>query len=297
MISQSDSETEAETETGGAFDVHNPRYSRILQFVGEDGLQRLHRARVLVVGLGAVGSYAVEGLARAGIGNLRLVDFDTVSASNINRQLYALESTVNRLKCDVARERVADINPDCRVEALKIFVHADTMEEIFAEFEPDFVVDAIDSLEPKVELIAAVCNRGIPFISSMGAALRTDPTQIRIGLLSEVIHCPLARMVRKRFRRRGISADCVCVHSSEDISAVRRVCLGAPEPPTFERRGRARHVLGSLPTITGIFGLTIANYVIQKICFPEKNLVTRRVAQDVNKKTKGKSDRNSIRNP
>lgn len=249
------------------FDPENPRYSRILRFVGEEGMVRLHEACVLVVGLGAVGSYAVEGLARAGIGRLRLVDFDTIQPSNINRQLYALESTVNRPKCAVAAERVHDINPDCQVEALRLFLHSDTLEEVFQDCQPSFVVDAIDSLAPKVELMAYLQAQGIPFISSMGAALRSDPTKIGIGRLRNVHGCPLARMIKKRFRKRGLTMDCVCVHSSEDISSVRRANLGEPEPSTLEeaRRGRQRHVLGSLPTITGIFGLTIANYVIQQI--------------------------------
>ncbi len=258
------------TESLDDFDVHAARYSRIVQFVGEEGVKRLHRAKILVVGLGAVGSYAVEGLARAGVGHLRLVDFDTIQPSNINRQLYALESTVNRRKCDVALERVHDINPDCQAEALPTFVHRDTMEEIFADFTPDFAVDAIDSLEPKVELISTLRERQIPYISSMGAALRTDPTQIHVGRLSGVKGCPLARMVRKYLHRRNVPTDSLCVYSSEDVSAVRRTCLGPPEPSTLQRKGRERHVLGSLPTITGIFGLTIANYVIQTICFPEK---------------------------
>lgn len=248
------------------FDPTNPRYSRILRFVGEAGLNRLHASRVVVVGLGAVGSYAVEGLARAGVGHLRLVDFDLIAPSNINRQLYALESTINRPKCEVARDRVRDINSDCEVEAFRTFVHADTMEEIFGGVQPDFVVDAIDSLNPKVELIAWLMAHEIPFISSMGAALRSDPTQIRIGPLKKVAGDPLAKMVKKRFRKRGLPMKCLCVYSTEDISAVRRKCLGeSDEDPTIERKGRVRHVLGSLPTITGIFGLTIANYVIHRL--------------------------------
>jgi len=253
------------------FDLSNPRYSRILRFVGEAGLERLHAARVVVVGLGAVGSYAVEGLARAGIGHLRLVDFDLISASNINRQLYALESTVGRPKCDVALERVRDINPDCEVDALQTFVHTDTLEEIFAGFQPDFVVDAIDSLNPKVELMAWLMAHEIPFISSMGAALRSDPTKIAIGSLKKIAGDPLAKMVKKRFRKRELPMKCTCVYSTEDISSVRHACLGeSDEDSTIERKGRVRHVMGSLPTITGIFGLTIANYVIQKLIEEKK---------------------------
>ncbi|MDO4583224.1 MAG: tRNA threonylcarbamoyladenosine dehydratase [Planctomycetia bacterium] len=249
------------------------RFSRIRQLVGAEGMAKLHRAKVLVVGLGAVGSYAVEGLARAGVGHLRLVDFDVIQPSNINRQLYALESTLGKRKCDVARSRVLDIYPDCQVESLPIFVHNDTMESLFADFEPDMTIDAIDALEPKVALMCALQQRHLEAISSLGAALRTDPTQVRISLLRDVHGCPLGRMIKKRMRRRGISRDAmrfVCVHSTEDVSAIRTQFLRPPEPlqPGEFHRGRQRHVLGSFPTLTGIFGLTIANYVIQKLWQP-----------------------------
>lgn len=243
------------------------RHSRIRQLIGNEALQRLRDARVLVVGLGAVGSYAVEGLARAGVGHLRLVDFDVVQTSNINRQLYALDSTIGRPKCDVARERVLDIQPDCEVETLRLFVHADSMNQLFEGFEPDFVLDAIDAMSPKVELICALRERGLDSLSSMGAALRTDPTQVKVGPLSEVRGCPLARQIKKHLNNRGVPKDMMCVYSTEDVSPIRTKLLGAPEEPKPEEftRGRARHVLGSLPTLTGIFGLTMANYTILKL--------------------------------
>ncbi|MDO4570635.1 MAG: tRNA threonylcarbamoyladenosine dehydratase [Planctomycetia bacterium] len=249
------------------FDPQDPRYSRIRQFVGTDALIRLHESRVLVVGLGAVGSYAVEGLARAGVGRLRLIDFDIIQPSNINRQLYALQSTVGIPKTTAALARVRDINPDCDVEAERIFVHTDTLDEVFGDFSPDFVVDAIDALTPKVELMCEIRRRGLRGVSSMGAALRSDPTKIAIGRLRDVHGCPLARMVKKRFRSRGEPMEAVCVYSSEDVSRVRIALLGEPEPRVSEgfERGRLRNVLGSLPTLTGIFGLTIANHVIQKL--------------------------------
>ncbi|MDO5113363.1 MAG: tRNA threonylcarbamoyladenosine dehydratase [Planctomycetia bacterium] len=247
-----------------------PRFSRIRQLVGTEGMAKLHQSKILVVGLGAVGSYAVEGLARAGIGHFRLVDFDVIQPSNINRQLYALESTLGQPKCDVARARVLDISPHCRVESFPLFVHADTMEQLFADFTPDMTVDAIDALEPKVELMCTLQQRQLHAISSLGAALRTDPTQVRISFLRDVQGCPLGRMIKKRMRRRGISREAmrfVCVHSTEDVSDIRTQFLKPPEPlqPGEFHRGRLRNVLGSYPTLTGIFGLTIANYVIQKL--------------------------------
>jgi len=240
------------------------RFSRIERMIGVDGLRRLAGSRVAVIGLGAVGSYAVEGLARAGVGYLRLVDFDRIRPSNINRQLYALESTVGEAKSTVARRRVLDINPACVVEAVDCFVHAETMDAALAG-PIDLMVDAIDSLAPKVELLAAARIRGLPLISSMGAALRTDPGLVRVGPLSEVHHCPLAAKVRKRLRLRGIDTELLCVYSTEPVEWLRKEVIGTEEQARDELvvRGRARRVLGSLPTLTGIFGLTAANAAIK----------------------------------
>ncbi|MDO4575863.1 MAG: tRNA threonylcarbamoyladenosine dehydratase [Planctomycetia bacterium] len=243
--------------------MSDDRFARTQLFLGNEKFEKLRKARVLVVGLGAVGSYAVEGLARAGIGHLRLVDFDTVQATNINRQLYALDSTLGQLKCDVAAARVRDIHPDCDVQPRNLFVDADTMNALFDGFSPDFAIDAIDALNPKIELMKTLRDRGIPALSSMGAALRTDPSQIVLGKLEDVKGDPLAKMLRKFMRRRGISLDFTCVYSTENIADVRHRCLGEEEKADPTRRGRPRHTLGSLPTLTGIFGLTIANYAIQ----------------------------------
>jgi tRNA A37 threonylcarbamoyladenosine dehydratase len=191
--------------------MEHERFSRIKRMVGPAGMQRLESAFVAIIGLGAVGSYAVEGLARAGVGRLRLVDFDVVRPSNINRQLHALTSTLGMPKTAVARRRVLDINPACRVEALPCFVHTDTLAQVLAG-GPVVVVDAIDSLTPKVELLAALQSRGIPVVSSMGAAWRTDPAMVRVGPLSLITTCPLATKVRKRLKSRGLSTDLPCVY-------------------------------------------------------------------------------------
>lgn len=244
------------------------RFTRIRHLVGDEAVKRLADATVTVVGLGAVGSYAVEALARSGVGHLRLVDFDRVQPTNFNRQLYALESTLGKLKAEVAQERVKEINPDCRVEALEVFVHDDTLDQILGD-PPDLVIDAIDSLTPKVALLAAVQRRGIPVIASMGAALRKDPSQIRVGLLTETKGCPLARLIRKRLRRMNVPLDLTCVHSTEPLPP-RSHTKPEDKSPSEEilERGRPRRPLGSLPTITGIFGLTAANAAIQRLMTP-----------------------------
>lgn len=228
-------------------------FERTALRIGVDALARLRRSFVCVAGLGAVGSYAVEALARAGVGRLRVVDSDVVRRSNRNRQLYALESTDGRPKCEVARERVLDIHPACRVEALPLFVEAKTLEAVLAG-PPDVVIDAIDSCGPKVELIAGAVARSVPVLSGMGAATRTDPTQVRAGDLFKARNCPLARTLRKRLRRRGLVGGVRCVYSIE--APARCAVRGAPDASW---RGRKRETLGSLPTITGLFGLWLAH--------------------------------------
>jgi len=237
------------------------QFQRIELLIGEHGLARLQAAHVAVIGLGAVGSYATEALARAGVGRLRLVDFDVVAESNINRQLYALHSTVGQPKAELARARVLDLNPDCQVEALRVFVHADTLEQVL-EGPPDLVIDAIDSYNPKLELLTALSLRQIPAVSSMGAALRSDTTLIRLGRVDETRICPLARQLRKGLRQRGIASDIPCVYSEELVDT-----SNIQEPDEDEERvvdrGRRRRAMGSLPTMTGIFGLTVANVALK----------------------------------
>lgn len=236
--------------------------------LGDEAFERITNSFVMVVGLGAVGSYAVEGLARAGVGRLRVVDFDKVALTNINRQLYALQSTLGRFKCDVARERILDINPECRVEALREFVNADTVGNLIAD-RPDLVIDAIDSLNPKTELLAAVRTAGIPLISCLGAAVRSDPTCVRVAPLEQVKGCPLGGKLRQRLRRRDVPMDFPCVYSVEPLPDPLPV-IQPPEGSEAESgRGRMRSILGSLPTITGIFGLVAANHAIKMLATME----------------------------
>ncbi|MHB1002072.1 MAG: tRNA threonylcarbamoyladenosine dehydratase [Armatimonadota bacterium] len=246
--------------------VRSERFKRIELMLGSDALARLQDSYVMVVGLGAVGSYAVEGLARAGVGRFKIIDFDRVCTSNINRQLYALESTIGRQKCEIAKERILDINPDCRIDAINGFVDAETIKAYISD-SPDIVIDAIDSLNPKIELISAVRASGIPMITCLGAALRSDPTQIRVANLGDTFGCPLGRLIRKRLRKRGVSMDYPCVYSEEPLPDP--LPIAAPTDALgdnpLQERGRIRNTLGSMPTITGIFGLTAANLAIKML--------------------------------
>jgi len=251
------------------------QFRRTELMLGRDGLDRLRSSCVLVVGLGAVGSYAVEALARAGVGRFRLVDFDVVQESNINRQLFATHKTVGRLKTDAARERIASINPNAVVETRVLLVNDHTLDRLFADdwaSPPDYVVDAIDSLGPKVALIAEVVKRGLPLMASMGAALRFDASIVQVGTLDKVTNCPLSSQLRKRLRRVGTdTAKVRCVFSPEPIrkNAPEQECLERVPPGINEEQatqdvppGRARNTLGSLPTIVGLFGLRVAHEVL-----------------------------------
>lgn len=242
--------------------ANDERFMRTKLLLGEDGLKRLQQATVMIIGLGAVGGYALEAIARAGVGHLILVDFDIFDASNINRQILALSSSIGRKKTEVAKERVLEINPQCEVEIRNVFVNSDTIPALLNE-KVDFVIDAIDALNPKCCLIEALCQSGIPFATSMGAALKSDPSLIRLCSLNQTKNCGLAKFIRKRLKRRGVDlAQVTCVASEEQVDLGEGGLLVNEES---ENGTRARNTLGSLPTITAIFGLTIANYVIKRL--------------------------------
>ncbi len=227
-------------------------------------MEILHSSSILVAGLGAVGSYAVEGVARLGVGSITIADFDTISRSNINRQLYALESTIGISKVAAAAERINDINPECNVLGMNLFLHKDTLKKITAN-SPDLIIDAIDSLNPKIELLTYAWNNNIPVISSMGAALRTDPSKIKIGDIFDTQRCPLSKQVRKRLRNRGVGRGINCVYSTERVYFSYIDPDEETEDEDIVERGLKRRVLGSLPTLPGIFGLILANMAYKKL--------------------------------
>lgn len=220
------------------------RLHRTRLLFGDVGIEKLKKSTVMVVGCGAVGSFAIEALARTGVGHLVVVDFDTVEESNINRQLFALTSTVGAAKVDVAAARVRDINPDVVVDALNMRWDENSDVDIV----PDFVIDAIDSVESKVALYRWAHVHNVPLITSMGAASKTDPTQIKIAPISRTTVCPLAARVRRMVRGAEIP-DFPAVYSTE-----------APAPVA----GHAKN-LGSIICVTGVFGLMMANFAIGEI--------------------------------
>lgn len=237
----------------------NEQFLRTSLLLGENNIEKLFNSKVAVIGLGAVGSFATEILARVGIGNLLLVDFDTVQITNINRQLFALHSTMNQKKTDIAKQRVLDINPQCKIETLDVFVNTDTLPTIFSN-KPDIVIDAIDSYNPKLRLIEYCYKNNIKIISSMGAALKTDPFSIKYADLFETHHCKLAERLRGDLRSLGISSGIPCVFS-EQSPQIKPIPLPQEEGKKYGKNGGPK-ILGSTPVITGIFGILLANKAI-----------------------------------
>ena len=184
--------------------------------LGSDRIERLRNARVLVVGLGGVGAYAAEAIARAGVGTMTIADADAVSESNINRQLPALHSTVGEPKAEVMARRLLDINPGLRLTVVRRYIRDEETETLLDEGF-DYVVDAIDTLSPKAGLIRSCLERDIPVVSSMGAGAKTDPTRVRIEDIARSHHCPLAHMLRKRLHKMGIRTGFYVVFSDEPV--------------------------------------------------------------------------------
>jgi tRNA threonylcarbamoyladenosine dehydratase len=235
-------------------------FARSELLLGEVALARLAAARVTVFGLGGVGSFAVEALARAGVGHLRLVDHDVVGPSNLNRQLYALRSTLGRPKAEVAAERVRDINPDCDVDPRITFIHTDTLPDLLTP-RPDVMIDAIDSMSCKVALMRTAHERGIPILSAMGAGGRLDSSQLRVGDLSHTRLCPLAARVRKELRKHGISSGIRCVYSLEPADNKRPANPVDIEP--HRGPGRQRRPVGTISYMPAMVGLKVAEEVLR----------------------------------
>jgi tRNA threonylcarbamoyladenosine dehydratase len=224
--------------------------------LGEEGLQRLKTANVLVVGLGGVGAYAAEMICRAGVGTMTIVDGDAIHPTNRNRQLPALKSTEGLAKAEVMGQRMKDINPDIELTIIQEFIKDDKMVEIL-EIGFDYVVDAIDTLSPKIFLIYHSLQRKLPVVSSMGAGGKFDPTRISISDISETTNCTLARILRKRLHRLGIREGFSAVYSTEVIDKGRIV-------PTTGEQNKAS-IVGTISYIPAAFGIACASVVIRDL--------------------------------
>ncbi|MCR5560898.1 MAG: tRNA threonylcarbamoyladenosine dehydratase [Bacteroidales bacterium] len=239
-----------------------PWQERTELLLGPEGLERLAGAEVLVCGLGGVGAAAAEMLARAGVGALTLVDADSVSESNINRQLPALRSTVGRSKADVVGERLMNINPELKLALVKEFLNEETIPSLLVP-KYDFVVDAIDTLSPKIALIQWCLANKLRLVSSMGSGAKTDATRVRIADISKTHMCPLAHMLRKRLHKYGISEGFLAVFSDEkpDDSAMVR-----------EESRNKRSNVGTVSWLPAVFGCVCAQAAVLAIAGKAENL-------------------------
>lgn len=229
------------------------RFDRLELLVGAEALARLGRARVAVFGVGGVGSYAVEALARAGVGHLTLVDFDRVCITNINRQIQALDESVGRLKVEVIAERCRSINPDLEVRTESVLYSAATAEGFLSD-SYDYVLDCIDMISSKLLLIQQCHEKKLPIISSMGAANKLDPSRIQVADISATRKCRLARTMRRELRKRGVENGVDVVFSTEEFRPLKHI-----------ENDKRKQTLGSTSFIPPIFGLTMAGTVIRKL--------------------------------
>ena len=224
--------------------------------VGPEGLERLFESSVAVIGLGGVGAYAAEMLCRAGVGHLILLDSDVVSESNKNRQLIALDSTIGKPKSTVLAERLKDINPDVRLTLINCYLEEGSIQQLLGEHKVDFLVDAIDTIAPKIALIRYCVESGIPHVSSMGAGAKFDATAVRLADLSKSYNCPLAYILRKKLRKVGISKGFKVVFSEE---LPRREAIVA-----VEERNKKSNV-GTISYLPAVFGCVCAQAAVEHL--------------------------------
>jgi tRNA A37 threonylcarbamoyladenosine dehydratase len=224
--------------------------------LGEEKLARLRRAHGLVVGLGGVGAYAAEMIARAGVGRLTIADADVVSPTNINRQLVALHSTVGQPKAEILAARLRDINPEIELTVVNRYIRDELTWELLDAAQYDFVVDAIDTLSPKAALIKGALDRGLPLVSSMGAGAKTDPTKVEIRDIAASHHCPLAHMLRKRLHKWGIRTGFWAVFSPEPIRPGAMISV--------EETNKKSNV-GTISYMPAVFGCACASVVVRQL--------------------------------
>ena len=228
--------------------------------IGSAAMEKLAASHVMVFGIGGVGSFTVEALARSGVGNLTLIDDDCICLTNINRQLHATTQTIGRFKVEVMKERVLDINPQARVTVIQKFYLPENAEEFFA-MNCDYIVDAIDTVTAKIDLIVRAQSKGIPVISSMGAANKMDPTQFEVADIFKTTVCPLAKVMRYELRARGVKALKVVYSKEKPLTPQAGEC-----PPEPVRPGAARRQIpGSISFVPSVAGLILAGEVIKEL--------------------------------
>lgn len=249
------------------------QFSRTEMLIGKAALDALRRSRVAVFGLGGVGGIAAEALARAGVGALDLVDDDLVCITNINRQIYATHSTIGRHKADAAAERIADINPEAEIHVHKTFFSQESLPQFdFSSY--DYAIDAIDTVSSKISLVMAAQQAGTPVISCMGAANKLDPTKFAVADIYKTKVCPLAKVMRRELRKRGVKSLKVVYSEEEPIrpsesdeNSCRHSC--ACPPGTARCCTQKRQVPGSSPFVPPVAGLILAGEAVNHLCRPK----------------------------
>lgn len=231
------------------------RFSRTEVLYGAEFLERLRNAKFLVCGAGAVGGFAIEALARTGAQNFVIVDGDSFDITNINRQLGALSSTVGQKKAEVWKCRILEINPLAKVETADFFIDESTAPRLL-DCGCDVLLDAIDTVKPKFELLKEAVSRGMKIVSSMGAARRKNPEMVKCAKLMKTSVCPIASSIRKSFRKMNLKPGFMCVYSDEAIGASTHVSSGGAD---------SRKIVGSGAVVTGVFGLMLANLAMKEI--------------------------------
>ena len=233
------------------------RFSRTQRVIGRDALHKIQQAHVIVFGVGGVGGYAIEALARSGIGKIDIVDHDTVSLTNINRQLIATDATIDQYKVDVMKERISTISPDTIVNALPIFYLPETKDQFdFSQY--DYIIDAIDNVTAKIDLIVTAKSLGVPFISAMGCGNRFDPTKVRIMDIYDTKNDPLAKVMRHELRARNIKDLQVCCSTEAPIKPI--------EYPNEEQEKAVKwSIPGSTAFVPPVAGITLAAEVVRQI--------------------------------
>ena len=245
---------------------NNQTFARFSMMVGEDGIEKLRNSRVIVFGVGGVGSYAVEALARSGVGHITMVDFDEISESNINRQLHSLRSTIGKSKIDVMKDRILDINPDCKVELVKRLVY-DDVDEVLGNNIYDFVVDAIDVIGSKINLIEYCVKNEINIISSMGFGNKMHPEMVEIAKIKNTSVCPMARTIRSILKKKGITNVPVAFSKEIPVQPNKSELFKEELPTEFRENNKIprKTTPGSNSFVPGTAGLVLASYVVRKL--------------------------------
>lgn len=245
------------------------QYSRTELLFGKEAMEKLWRSRVAVFGIGGVGGYAVEALARSGIGALDLIDDDRVCLTNINRQIYATRKTVGKHKVDIAAERIAEINPAITVKTYKTFYTPETAEQFdFKQY--DYIIDAIDTVTGKIELVLQAQKSGVPIISSMGAGNKLDPTAFEVADIYDTSICPLARVMRRELKKRNVPALKVVYSKEPPMTPIEDMAISCKAhcicpPGTVRKCTERRQVPGSNAFVPSVVGLIIAGEVLKDL--------------------------------